>query len=97
MEEKKSVKSIFMRINTKRHDPKAQSRKTPIFIMEIPSGKLYEGLLADSVVRGLKLRDTISKEIEDRKPAAPGEVFDPEHFDTDPANYFAKIALSMFS
>jgi hypothetical protein len=82
-------KSIFMRIKIKGHKPDAEGSKTRVFVMEIPSGKLYEGLLATDFVKGLKLRQCIHVDLEDCCPASAEEVFNPRSFDLQPEAAFS--------
>jgi hypothetical protein len=96
-EEKKPAEYIFIRFKTGEYKAGSLGNgKVRIYVMEISTGKLYQGLLDSITVRGFKLRDTVSKKIAEMEPAAIEEVFDPKDFDTEPGDYFAKQDLEAF-
>lgn len=73
------VSGIFMWIKVPPHKPDSPDSKTRIYVMDLPSGRLYDGLLATRDVRSLKLRDRIDVNLEDPHPAKATDVFEPQN------------------
>jgi hypothetical protein len=87
-------KYIFMCIATKAHKPKSPDSNTRIYVMEIPSGRLYDGLLPTETVKKLQLRDIIPCDLSSMKPVNDcREVFEHNYFDVQPEALFLEFDI----
>jgi hypothetical protein len=88
-------KYIFMCIAAKPHNQESSVSKTRIFVMEIPSGRLYNGLLSTETVKKLQLRDSISYDLSEMNPITNYKwVFEHKNFDVQPEELFKKRSVS---
>jgi hypothetical protein len=87
--ETRPIKGIFMCIKTISHKRDSDDGNTRIYVLEIPTGKLFDGKLKNEVVRALELRDSISVDITDLNPVDDArEVFNSSRYDIQPVDYF---------
>lgn len=81
----KHIAGIFMCIKQKGKEETGNSR---IYVLEIPSGKFFDGLLETKTVRGLQLRDSISVDLADVHVVDAGEVCHSGNYTKPPKEHF---------
>ena len=96
MKKIKHISGVFMCISVKAKKPDVSESETRIFVMDVPSGQLYQGLLSTKIVYSLRNRDYISFDLKDYAIAKPDEVFKAKYFKKDPKDvYKSKVDLSL--